>query len=138
MLEGVRKEFIRFAGRGSSSSSSSLMVRSMTREIGRLLLPARGMNEVSREDRAIGETDEGVVSPLILETRLSEISMTSSRSSYSSSESGIGEFDASTATDQRPSTSIVTDSTLFGVLFKMSRKYLKISKVKNKTGSMRV
>lgn len=100
----------------------------MTCEIGRLLLPPRGMEEGSREDRAIGETDEGVVSPLIFETRLSEISMISSCSSYSSSESGIGEFDASTATDQRPSTSIVTDSTLFGVLFKMSRKYLKISK----------
>jgi hypothetical protein len=78
-------------------------------------------DDPSREEAAMGEDDEGKASTLSFDSLPPETSIISSRSTpFSLSLSAIGVPDDSAATDQRPSTSIVTESTVFGVLFKMS------------------
>ena len=117
---------MRLAGR--AVSSSSLRVRSMTCEAGRFVLtePLGTEADPSREAVVTGEGTVGVASTLSFDNLLPETSMISSRPSFPSSlsVSGMGVLDDSAATDQAPSTSIVTESTVLGVLFKISRKYL--------------
>lgn len=121
ILGGVKKELIRLGGR--IESSSSLSVRSMTCDTGRfvLVLLLGTEAEPSREGAAIGE-DDGVASTLSFDSLPPETSTISTPFSQSLSAAGV--VVDSAATDQRPSTSIVTESTDFGVLFKISRKYL--------------
>lgn len=129
---------VRFTRRVGGSSSSSESVRSITCAMGRFELTVLGRAAGVAEEEAVVRGVEMLVieaGPLLRRGGCGESSseMRSLPANSSSDSSGMGELEDSAATDHFPSGSIVTDSTVLGVLASMSSKYLSTTSCLKKT-----